>query len=135
VSGYKCGDATRIEIPVLLRECVTRIEDAGARCRHLPREKKKSARTDVVLPRVINGRQLAKARQAKRPGIRTLYVRILAQSIVQPGRLDRGRGDAAKNRSPVLLAQVIQRGLDGHLRPILGRRAKPRCFNSIAIRR
>ncbi len=70
--------------------------------------------TDVVLPG-INGRQLAEALQAKRPGLRTLYVTGYSRNaIVHQGRLDPGVAMLQKPLTRTSLAQGIRRVLDGY---------------------
>ncbi|GAG50334.1 unnamed protein product, partial [marine sediment metagenome] len=69
--------------------------------------------TDVVLPG-INGRQLAEALRAKRPGLRTLYITGYSRNaIVHQGRLDPGVAMLQKPLTRTSLAQGIRRVLDG----------------------
>jgi PAS domain S-box-containing protein len=77
--------------------------------------------TDVVLPG-INGRQLAETLQARRPGLRVLYVTGYSRNaIVHQGRLDAGVTMLQKPLTRATLSNAVRDVLEGR-----GNRRTPR---------
>jgi CheY-like chemotaxis protein len=70
--------------------------------------------TDVGLPGGMNGRQVADAARALRPGLKVLFVTGYAENaVVGDGRLEKGMEVITKPFATAALAQKIRETIDG----------------------
>ncbi len=69
--------------------------------------------TDVVLPRSMNGGQLAAEARRRRPGLRVLFASGYASdAIIHQGRLDEGKQLLNKPYRKAELAREVRKALD-----------------------